>query len=260
VRATLPAAFLSIVALAGCSFFQKEKGAEPIPQEEVSMEKEEKVKGEEEEMAQVTVTEEPEKTSPMAEEDGVVLEESDEEASSFAALEQEFPEWIQEWQTHLPDFDLSDMKERKTESIYRDVTGTVTGDMETMPEWPVADCPSVEESKSYDPDGQRYLFNAGCGSPDSEVRLTFPDRRFERILFCGTPCSFDATTWMSDTSFAVVGWSEYYPPDDSLRCSVGNICTVVPMLYIFNLNQDSYTTYEGPEVDRDTFFDARQAR
>ena len=173
-------------------------------------------------------------------------------------LDGKFPNWTALWQKHLPDFDLAKMTERETKAYKPDYVYDEPFDLpEESDEFRRATgCRPIHERTYISPDQSRFIYvNPFCGGPDSDVIfIDEENKRYERLAFCGTVCGYGKAVWINNHSIAVSGYSEYYPPDDPNRCTVGEICTVIPTLIIFDLQKNIVTSYEGPEVDREEYY------
>lgn len=107
-------------------------------------------------------------------------------------------------------------------------------------------------------DGQTVIYISPSGEPDTEVAIIKPFANlYERHLYCGTPCSYDSAVWIDNSHVVITGYSQYYPSDDEERCTETTVCTVVPTLHVFDLQNETVTEYRGPEVNETTFMEAK---
>jgi hypothetical protein len=80
---------------------------------------------------------------------------------------------------------------------------------------------------------------------DSRVLLIdVKTNKFKQILTCGTPCGFNDAVWIDDNSFVVLGQSRGSKKVD--ECKIYEECQS-PLLYVFDLKNNKYTSYHGSE-------------
>ena len=159
--------------------------------------------------------------------------------------------WAEVWQEYLPGFSPHNLVEGDTNPIHIQFSGSVD-DYGPDPSW--------QEDYDYPififgPSDTKFLYVSPEGEPDSDVAIiNLKDNSYKKVLGCGTPCNYDGAVWLDDNKFVVTGHSEYYPPDDPMRCTVGNICTVIPIVWFFDLTKNTVTEYLGPEYEIENHF------
>ena len=105
-------------------------------------------------------------------------------------------------------------------------------------------------------DGQTVIYISPSDAPDTEVAIIKPFANlYERHLYCGTPCSYDSAVWIDNAHVVITGFSQYYPANGEERCTETTLCTIVPTLHVFDLQNGTMTEYWGPEVDETMFLE-----
>lgn len=102
---------------------------------------------------------------------------------------------------------------------------------------------SPDSMKALDP----YLtWDGGFDADVGVAMIDFRDSTWGRLMYCGTPCSFEGAVWITGSSFAVVesrrerrGKGTTEAPDSSIA---------FPLVHIFDLFDSSRTVYAGPSV------------
>jgi len=138
--------------------------------------------------------------------------------------------WLAQWHEHIPGLTLQNFNLEREETIEPDSTGTLENER-------LADFPIQVAS----PDGTRTLAVSSGVEPDSQVLLIDEDNNFERLLFCGTPCSWGTGGWIDNDRFYVAGSEERDPLGE----------TISPVFHLFDLEIGTRTTSYGPVVPRE---------
>ena len=80
---------------------------------------------------------------------------------------------------------------------------------------------------------------------DSSVKLIdVKTNKFKQILTCGTPCGFNDAVWIDNNSFVILGQTRGKKGFDD--CKIYEECQS-PLLYVFDLRNNDYVLYQGPE-------------
>jgi len=133
-------------------------------------------------------------------------------------------------QEMIPGISLQDFTIEREEDIKTDVTGVIEDPETFLTGFSI-------QVKS--PDDARTLAISSGAEPDSQVMLIDKYNNFERLLFCGTPCSWNTGDWIDNYRFYVLGSEEY---ENGLRA---------PVIHLFNLQSETHITYYGPTIQND---------
>lgn len=172
-----------------------------------------------------------------------------------SVVENKLPIWINLWRQAIPGFKVSSFRKISEETIKPDVE---------YPYSPSQQSKLREIIYAYSPDKTKFVDTRGgmelyeengklkaAFDIDSDVGLIdLKSNKYNRLLFCGTPCGFDDAIWIDNNIFVVVGQTEYYPANGEERCTVNTKCTWVATLHVFDLTKNIVTLYYGPEIDK----------
>lgn len=109
---------------------------------------------------------------------------------------------------------------------------------------------SPDKTKILDPNGQIFLGEEDGKiveylDVDSNVKLiNLKTNKFKQVASCGTPCGFNDAFWVNNDLFVVLGQSIGKKGFD--HCQIYEEC-MSPNLYIFDLKNNKYISYQGPE-------------
>jgi hypothetical protein len=167
-------------------------------------------------------------------------------ASRWPAAVPLLPEWIETWRVAVPGFTADSMRLASAEPLVFQYERPIESSFEDLElrrrHWWV---PSPDGRWAVDPNTGVGIVREGDGigfarDVDSEVALVDLEAGLmKRVLFCGTPCSFDGARWIATDVFLVTGDSEY-----QFRPWRGG-----PMVYVVDLGRSRLETYRGPAVD-----------
>lgn len=155
--------------------------------------------------------------------------------------------WIGAWGGPIPGFTADSMRLATADSLVFQVEHPIQSDFEDLDlrrqVWWV---PSPDGRWSVDPNIGAGIVRAGDGiavhrEADSEVALIdLPAGVMKRVLFCGTPCSFDGARWIRPDVFLVTGYSEF---------EFGPPWRGGPTVHVVDLGRARLESYQGPGVD-----------
>jgi len=116
---------------------------------------------------------------------------------------------------------------------------------------------------TYSPDKTKAVSSLGYyGEPDSSLELynRKGDKKIELLRTCGTPCSYRGEFWLDNKQFVFIQTYEYYPPNGEVRCAVDTKCTEVVSISLYNLEKNTETIYQSPEIDKPIMLSSWPAR
>ena len=172
-----------------------------------------------------------------------------------STIEQKLPLWINLWQGIISEFNVATFKEVNEKSIVPDMESAYDVSQQDKL-YELIYVYSPDKTKFVNPRLGMELYNedgkikAALGVDSGVTLVDLKNKQWKRLLFCGTPCSFDDAVWIDNNIFAVVGHSEYYPETGEERCTVNTKCTRVATLHVFNLSKNIVTLYYGPETEK----------
>jgi len=116
---------------------------------------------------------------------------------------------------------------------------------------------------TYSPDKTKAVSSLGYyGEPDSSLELYNQkgDKKIELLGTCGTPCSYRGEFWLDNKQFVFIQTHEYYPPNGEVRCAIDTKCTEVVSISLYNLEKNTQTIYQSPEIDKPIMLSSWPAR
>jgi len=161
-------------------------------------------------------------------------------------IERKLPAWVHMWKGFVPDLGPDSFAGGVLEEgYYLGGTNTVKFRMSDL---------SVYDRKLLvtSPDGGRLAWpndsasieseNGKCawiGAPDSAVSVIDVKKQTStRLLFTGTPASYDDAVWLDSNRLLVVGW---IMPDTEKEHA--------PTIYVLDLKHKTYSSYQGPSTN-----------
>ncbi len=113
--------------------------------------------------------------------------------------------------------------------------------------------PKSEEDPlwTFSPDKEKAISTlAYFGEPDSSLDIynRNNDGKVERLQFCGTPCVYWGTFWLSNEQFVFIQSSEYHPLTGEVRCTVDTICTYLLSISLYDLTKNIETVHQSQEL------------
>ena len=161
-------------------------------------------------------------------------------------------DWAQAWKVFLPAFGMSSMQKVRSSAMKPSIAAPLVEHEDILALQGTLDYPILFPAQ----DGQTVIYISPSDAPDTEVAIIKPFANlYERHLYCGTPCSYDSAVWIDNAHVVITGFSQYYPANGEERCTETTLCTIVPTLHVFDLQNGTMTEYWGPEVDETMFLE-----
>jgi hypothetical protein len=168
-----------------------------------------------------------------------------------------FPKWFAVWRmagvTLAPDsFSLGITEKIPTSTLY-----TLELESEAFRQWKPFRVSSPDSLKAVDPYTTHELMlengRLKSGGRDIDVAVTVVDLRTGKAfvpLTCGTPCDYHDAAWVDERTFVVVGTSYLLPGEGENR---GTTEVIEPTIYVVSLEDSSFSVYDAPFVDAETY-------
>ena len=156
-------------------------------------------------------------------------------------IDSKYPGWVAFWKTKAPAFNWEGFTSTGEGVLAFELNNAYTGTITEL------------EKKFYpfSPDGNKFIepysgraqlseedgklvVSFADGEPDSSVNMIDLEKKeLNRVLSCGTPCSYEGAGWLSDTKFFIFGSSE----DADMK--------KIPVVYLFDTEKKTRTVFVG---------------